>query len=62
MGLCNCTYWVVVVPYLPCMKLEIGYGYSHDGHMLKASCLGFIEEDRNEINIKRKVSLLLVYM
>lgn len=58
MGLCNCAYWIVV-PYLPCMNLEIGYGFSHVGHMLNAICLVFIE-DRNEIDTERKVSLLLV--
>lgn len=50
------------------MNLEIGCAYSHGGHMLKASCLVFVEEDRNVINIERKVSLsactfvLLVYL
>lgn len=44
------------------MNLEIGYAYSHGGLMLKASCLVFTEEDRNVINIERKVSLLLVHL
>lgn len=68
MGLCNFTYWVVVVPCFPCMNLEIGCAYCHGGHTLKASCPVFMEEDRNVINIERKVSLsactfvLLVYL